>query len=204
LEVNMRSYEAARSLFGFLSLLCWIVIAVGAVVAFSGASAATDMMRFSSSPIGIIMAALPGGLVALMGFFGLAFVQVGRAGVDTAEYSQQALQISRDHLEVSRQALRHGEEVKNGFASLKAPAGAPPTASYASLRGQARDVAPPVDAAVGKASDAPTVDYKGHDIKSLALGYRCAGMGFPTLEAARSYIDGITPAAPKPLLSSQP
>ena len=103
----MRSYEAARSMFAFLSFLSWVVIILGGFAALFGGAAASEMMRSGDQFIGFMVGAIPGLILALLGFFGLVFAQIGRAGVDTAEYGQQSLQISREQLEVSRQALRH-------------------------------------------------------------------------------------------------
>jgi hypothetical protein len=200
LEVIMRSYEAARSLFGFLSFLSWVVIIIGAIGAVLGGGAGAEMMRYGGEFIGFMAGAVPGLILALMGFFGLVFAQFGRAGVDSAEYSQQSLQISREQLEVSRQSLRHGEEVKNGFASLKAQLVVPATASYAGQSGQTRDVAEVASQPVSGASYAKTINHNGRDIQQLAQGFRFAGMEFQTLDAARTYIDGLS-TSPAPLLS---
>lgn len=197
----MRSYEAARSLFALLSFLSWAVIVMGGIAAVFGGGAAADMMRYGEQFIGFLVGVIPGVILALMGFFGLVFAQIGRAGVDTAEYSQQSLQISRDHLEVSRQALRHGEDVKNSLAALKAPAAVSTTASYASLNGQSKVVAPRSDQAVPAATYAKAIDHKGHEIQLLADGYHFAGMEFKTLDTARSYIDGLS-TTPQTMLSS--
>ena len=197
----MRSYEAARSLFALLSFLSWAVIVMGGIAAVFGGGAAADMMRYGEQFIGFLVGAIPGVILALMGFFGLVFAQIGRAGVDTAEYSQQSLQISRDHLEVSRQALRHGEDVKNGFAALKAQVPVPATASYASPNGLSRVDNPRSDQAMPATTYAKALEYKGHEIQTLADGYRFAGMEFKSLDAARTYIDGIS-QTPKTMLSS--
>ena len=189
----MRSYEAARSLFALLSFLSWAVIVMGGIAAVFGGGAAAEMMRYGEQFIGFLVGAIPGVILALMGFFGLVFAQIGRAGVDTAEYSQQSLQISRDHLEISRQALRHGEEVKNSFATLKAQVPVPVAASYADIKGQTREDVPSIVPPVAAATYAKIIAYKGRDIHQLAQGFRFEGTEFRTLDAARTYIDGITP-----------
>jgi hypothetical protein len=197
----MRSYEAARSLFGFLSFLSWVVIVLGCIAAVLGGAAAADMMRNGGEFIAFIAGAIPGVILALTGFFGLVFAQIGRAGVDTAEYSQQSLQISRDQLEVSRNALRQGEEVKSGFVSLATQLSVPASASYADQSTQSRDVAREVGRPVSGATYAKIIDYKGRDIHQLAQGFGFAGTEFRSLEAAKSYIDGLD-STPKTLLSS--
>lgn len=196
----MRSYEAARSLFGFLSFLSWVVIILGGFVALFGGAAASEMMGYGGELIGFMAGAVPGLILALMGFFGLVFAQIGRAGVDTAEYSQQSLQISREQLEVSRQALRHGEEVKNGFASLKTQLATPVTASYFGQDTKAPETAL-ATSTVSTATYAKAIEYKGQRIQVLDHGYHFASTFFTTLEAAQTYVDGLE-TAPKSLTTT--
>lgn len=101
----MRSYAAARELFSFLGFCSWVVIIFGVLVAIGGFAAATSGMIRNPSILHGVLGALPGGTLSLLGSYGLALVQMGRAGVDSAEYGQQALQVARDQLEVSRQML---------------------------------------------------------------------------------------------------
>ena len=78
----MRSYEAARSLFSVLSVLSWCVIITGGIAAFVGGAAAAEMVRYSQQFVAFLAGAIPGLILAIMGFFGLVFAQMGRAGVD--------------------------------------------------------------------------------------------------------------------------
>jgi len=103
----MRSYEAARSLFSFLGFMAWSVIIIGVIVAFIGMGGTS---RYGGGGAALL-AAIPGISIGIAGFILLAFVQMGRATVDTAEYTQQMLKIARDQLEVSQQALK-GEGYK--------------------------------------------------------------------------------------------
>lgn len=196
----MRSYEAARSLFGFLSFLSWVVIIIGGFAALFGGAAASEMRGYGGELIGFMAGAVPGLILALMGFFGLVFAQIGRAGVDTAEYSQQSLQISREQLDVSRQALRHGEEVKNGFASLKTQLATPAIASYFGHDTKAPETAPATTPAP-TATYAKAIEYKGQRIQVLDHGYHFASTFFTTLEAAHTYVDGLE-TSPKSLTTA--
>ncbi len=101
----MRSYEAARSLFSFLGFCAWSVIVLGGLVAMVAGGAVSNGFGGSPSGLQVMLAAIPGLTLALIGFLMLAQVQVGRTSVDTAEYSQQTLDVSRKQLEVSKQAL---------------------------------------------------------------------------------------------------
>ena len=102
----MRSYEAARAYYSFFGFLSWCVIVLGAIVALGALTALGQMSRSfgGSSAIGLA-GLIPGIAIMFAGFLGLVTVQIGRAGVDTAEYTQQMLAIARDQLQVSRQGL---------------------------------------------------------------------------------------------------
>jgi hypothetical protein len=113
----MRSYETARNLYSFLGFCAGAVIVLGIIMAFVGGSAAQALGR-SGNIMPIIMAALPGVLIALGGTYGQALVQMGRTSVDTAEYAQQALAVSRQQLEISREALAQGKTAAASYAEL--------------------------------------------------------------------------------------
>lgn len=107
----MRSYEAARGLFSFMSFLAWTIIIIGGLLAVLGAAQGHELNPYQPE-VSTVLALIPGVLLCLLGFGLLAMSQVGRASVDTAEYSQQMLQLSRESLEVSKQSLRQGEEIR--------------------------------------------------------------------------------------------
>lgn len=133
----MRSYEAARGLFSFMSFVGWVIIIGGALAAVAGIVMGNEMGRYGygrGPGPEVLLFMLPGVGIALVGVITLALSEIGRAGVDTAEYSQQMLQLSRDSLEVSRQSLRQGEQMRASFEALKVVAPTEPSASYADLR----------------------------------------------------------------------
>lgn len=125
----MRSYHAARAVFTLFSTLAWVVILAGGALAVISGGMAAERASFGNEMVAL-MAAIPGAILSLLGFVMLVLSQIGRAGVDTAEYSQQMLQASRDHMEVSRQLVRQGEKLEQGYAALAAKLGAPASASY--------------------------------------------------------------------------
>jgi hypothetical protein len=112
----MRSYETARSLFSFLAFMAWSVVVIGVLVALIGAAGAS---QYGGSGAGLL-AMVPGIGIGITGLILVAFVQMGRATVDTAEYSQQILKVARDQLEVSRQGLKQGSGIASGFTSADA------------------------------------------------------------------------------------
>ncbi len=123
----MRSYEAARSLFSFLGFIAWSVVVLGVLVALVSAAGGS---RFGGAGAGLL-AMVPGVAIGIAGFILVAFVQMGRATVDTAEYTQQMLKIARDQLDVSKQGLNQGKVLEQGFAALKSAPEERPAASFA-------------------------------------------------------------------------
>jgi hypothetical protein len=133
----MRSYEAARGLFTLIAGVAWLMIIGGVILVFVGLEGANDRGRYVSE-IALIMAAAPGVAVTLVGALTLAMTQMGRATVDTAEYSQQMLQLSRENLEVSRQSLRQSEQIRTGFEALRMTQTDRPMADYGKGLDQAK------------------------------------------------------------------
>jgi hypothetical protein len=127
----MRSYHAARAVFTLFSTLSWIVILAGGALAAISSGLAMERASFGGgNEMVALMAAIPGAILSLLGFVMLVLSQIGRAGVDTAEYSQQMLQASRDHMEVSRQLVRQGEKLEQGYADLANKIAAAASVSY--------------------------------------------------------------------------
>lgn len=115
----MQSYQAARTTFNLLGFVSWLVIIFGLIVSFGGATAvSSSSFGRNLGAMDAILAAMPGVGIALSGLIGLALVQMGRAGVDSAEYSQQSLEISRKQLELAQQAaLLPGTGLAASYAS---------------------------------------------------------------------------------------
>ena len=152
----MRSYEAARSLFSFMSFIAWVTILGGIAVAIGGLVVVNSMYgRYGPSFSLLLLYMLPGVGISIVGMVILAMAQLGRAGVDTAEYSQQMLQLSRQSLDVSRQSLRQSEQLRTSFEALKVTALKEPSASYAGLRTVA-----PEQKSEPQPVSAPSVSYE--------------------------------------------
>ncbi|WP_299593541.1 hypothetical protein [uncultured Tateyamaria sp.] len=102
----MRSYDAARGSFSFFEILARIVVGIGLLAALLGGAFAAK--AGGNGPPNVLFGALgtiPGGFIALAGFYGLVMAQMGRASVDGAEYAQLSLSVARQQLEVSQEAL---------------------------------------------------------------------------------------------------
>jgi len=125
----MRSYDAARGSFSFFEILARLVIAVGFVAGFLGAGFAMDMGGRNTPPVlSAALGAIPGGFIALAGFYGLVMAQMGRASVDGAEYAQLSLSVARQQLELSQEALALSKsQVQPTYATKLATAAASAT-----------------------------------------------------------------------------
>ncbi|UWR13405.1 hypothetical protein [Sulfitobacter mediterraneus] len=198
----MRSYETARSLFSFLEVMAWIMVVAGIIIAFGGASAASLFSRSSAG----LMGALPGIVIAILGLFMVAQVQGNRATVDSAEFSQQMLKLTREHLEVSKQALKQGNSVAQSFAALPAPGESAPHAGFGTLATETKpskqretlanrelqnssEGMPPPGSM--RPADDTAIKYKGKEIVFSEGRYSFAKMSFSSLERAESYIDQL-------------
>lgn len=166
----MQSYEAARGLFKFLGVCSWGVIGIGAIAALTGLGAGGGVQ----ATIGLAV----GALVAVAGFYGLALVQMARAGVDSAEYAQQALKVSRDQLELTRQALEQNRKAEATYAALMkrqiTPAEQPQEAqetgpSYANRAAVTAEPAPPAQLEEPKLVEASVETPAVEDNKPAAL-----------------------------------
>lgn len=190
----MRSYEAARTYFSVLEFFSWAVILLGAIIAIIATGDIGEQRHSFSGPTMIGWAGLIlGCTIMFLGFLGLVGVQIGRAGVDSAEYAQQGLKVARDQLEVSRQALKQGAVLEKGYAALQAakqglregaePATAPPSPTYADAK--------PLDEPDNAKAHPPLniIDYRGMRIEERADGYYVESSYFAGLNAARKYID---------------
>ena len=204
----MRSYEAARGLLGFLGFLAWCAIIVGVVIAIGAGSAVSQTRSFGvgGGAMAGMMAAMPGLILAFLGFLALAQVQMGRAGVDTAEYTQQMLKIARDQLEVSRQAARQGDDPKKSFGTLQPEAGFPETlqqkTATASFDGADKSNETPIEVSSLEDQRILRVEaYQSEYIHVLKGGYAVGGLVYPTLGEAKAMVDekqlGHTDFAPR-------
>ena len=77
----MKSYETARNLFSFLGFCAGALIVLGVIVALMGGAAAQSFAR-NAGAVQVILGAMPGIMMAAVGVFGQAMVQMGRASVD--------------------------------------------------------------------------------------------------------------------------
>lgn len=180
----MRSYGAARTLFSIVAFIAWSIIIIGILTALGGGGGAA---KFGGASAGLF-AMIPGISITIAGIFILVFVQIGRAGVDTAEYTQQMLQISRDQLDVSRQALSQGKTAPKSFSSL-ADKAKPPlnTASFSAPAQTSKPAAQPTPEPERLVVE--RIDYQGRTIISNGKTHRIAHAEFQQLEHAKAHID---------------
>tara|TARA_R110002074_G_scaffold104113_4_gene224731 strand:- start:8554 stop:9174 length:621 start_codon:yes stop_codon:yes gene_type:complete len=190
----MRSYENARGLFSFLEFLAWGGVLLGIAIIFVSMEAASRSFGGGAG----LLAAMPGIAISLFSLIWVAIIQVARAGVDTAELTQQSLKVARDQLEVSKQALKQGDIAQRSFAALSAsnqsaslgvePQTAQPTfadvptttnATHIEVSGETEE--PKV---VGK-----FLSYKGQSGELIDGKWHLNGIAFESREKIASYID---------------
>ncbi len=190
----MRSYEAARSLFSILAFLAWAVVVLGVIAAIGGSEAASSFGRRGPG----VLAAIPGIGICLFGLILVAMVQMGRAAIDTAEYTQQMLKIARDQLDVSRMGLNQGKALEQGFAALKPVLEEKPTASFADATPETNSVPQEVDLE----PTAPEIEdfvHRSRLVRAVGNEFIFAGHHFDSVEAAKTHIvvmDGAKPKLP--------
>lgn len=189
----MRSYEAARSLFSFLGFIAWSVVVIGVIVALISAAGAS---KYGGGGAGLL-AMVPGIGIGITGFILVAFVQMGRATVDTAEYTQQMLKLSRDQLEVSKQGLKLQNAVPQTFAAAAQTENAQePKTSFAK---QTSTASAPEREPKALNLEQPMVRSTVYRDKTITIAdgrFHFANMSFTSLKKAQSYIDqlGVNPA----------
>lgn len=171
----MRSYKAARGVYTFGESIAWIVIVAGVVLMFFG------LLAVKNGPFVDALATLiPGGFALMVGFFTLVYVQTARATVDSAEYAQQSLKLSRDQFELSKQmlALAKTENSASGYAIDTAAT-------------DLQNVSFNTDApAPAPASTAIVHDHHGAKITEENGQFIARDKTYPTLAAAQQAIDG--------------
>ena len=196
----MRSYEAARSLYSFLEFIAWAVVVTGVIVALMGAAGAS---KYGGSAAGLL-AMVPGIGIGITGFILVAFVQMGRATVDTAEYSQQMLKLSRDQLEVSKQSLKAQNSAPQTFAAAtQQGSNQDQKASFASQANNVESSGQTIsDSGPDNFVPEDTI-YRGKTIRAEKGKFLYKGVPFDTLGAAKDYVDTFR-AVPTRKLSSAP
>ncbi|MFC3615621.1 hypothetical protein ACFORG_17830 [Lutimaribacter marinistellae] len=134
-----------------------------------------------------------------LGFLGLVAVQIGRAGVDSAEYAQQNLKIAREQLEISRQRMRaDGYSDVASFADQADAAADDAGQSFADLRDTTPDeqnarpsrlLTNGTEPEVEGPKPGQSLTYNGQEIAVVESGFVYRGTVFGTLEKAKRSVD---------------
>lgn len=190
----MREYTTARTIFGILEFVAWVAVVGGIIVAIMGASAATG---FSGRSAGL-MGSIPGFIMAFLGIIAVATVQFYRAGVDTAEMTGKMLQISKEQLQLTKEAQKASFAAKGAPATpatAKAPEPATTPADFdpvklAERKPNGQDAATNVEAATSTVYQYK-VEHQGETI-GLANGKAIwGGQAFDTVDAAKEYVTSV-------------
>lgn len=195
----MKSYGAARFYFGVLEFLSWCIIILGALVAIGAIMALGQISRnIGGSSMAGLAGLIPGVSLVFAGFFGLVSAQTGRAGVDSAEYGQQSLKITREQLAISKQGLKHDANGGKGFAALAAAkeelrTGENPSKASFAHEKPGKDPAKPESVSY---QPGDIIDYRGKVIRVVEAGYVFAGTVYAKLAKAKARVDEEVYALP--------
>lgn len=177
----MRSYHAARALFSFLAFCAWTVVIIGVLVGVLGAGGGS---RYGGAGTGLLAMA-PGIGIAISGLILVAFSQMGRANVDTAEYTQQMLKVARNQLEVSKQSLKQGVAFSKSYSSLNKETLQNP--GHASKPVNQDNASPSQEEPIPNSGK--KVSYNGHVITETSGIFHVRDAEFRQIKHARAYID---------------
>ncbi|RXV64719.1 hypothetical protein C6W92_06595 [Roseovarius sp. A46] len=182
----MRSYEVARKIFSFMEFCGWSLVVIGGLMAVSMAASVGEYGGVGAA----VTAFLIGGSIAAVGLIFVGFVQAGRATVDTAEYTQQMLQIARDQLEVSRRGLKGASDAPQSFAAASSREEPPVSSPYR----KAEADTPNESEAEPQAAEIPenATMYNGHMIEQRGNRYFVEGASFLTLGNAKRHVKNLT------------
>ncbi len=172
---RLRSYDVARKTFSFLEFIGWSVVVIGIIAGFILAGSAG---RYASDGQKFLLF-LMGASGSLIGLFMVGAVQNWRAGVDSAEYGQQALKVAREQLEISKQSLKRQQADSQSFAALKPPVEQQPTASFERKE-------PSVTSSPKRTEPG---EHRGHKIIRVGGSFRAIGDVFASHDEAVSAID---------------
>lgn len=96
-----KQYGTARSLLSFAEFVAWIGILVGVAFAFFAFDKGLHSIYGGTNIAAGVIASMPGAAIAFMGIIVVAFVQMGRAGIDTAEMTRELVTLNRRQLEIA-------------------------------------------------------------------------------------------------------
>ena len=207
----MRSYAIARFWHSILELAGWVILIVGLIqtVVIARTVSIYPFEYGLSQGLAQFVGAVPGLLTAFLGLCIIAVSQACRAAVDTAEYTQHMLKISRDQIEYSKAAVRHGKQLGATLEGLLKMQGVPDKpdvsqGSKARLTPEGDRPAVPLitsqnlgrDGVRLVAETTETTEHKGHKIEYRDEAYHVAGIAFSTLAKAKNWVEqlGVNPA----------
>lgn len=180
------SYQTARSILGFVTVIGWIAAGIGVIVLLMAISA-MGADRYGPGEAVAIARGVSGGLAFVGGLVTVAFAQVQFATLDQAD-------ISREMLRLMRSESTEGDADRGPSPAPDVPAGraqmneqfSPDTAGKVGVKG-----------AVSRDTGWQDGVYhrNGYSIEKVGYNYRVrddgTGKQFPTLGKAKDYIDRL-------------
>ena len=175
---RFRSYEVARKYFSMIEFVGWATI----ILSIIGFFVVAANSRGFGAELGMVSAFFILIFGCLSGLVCIGMAQYWRAGVDTAEYTQQMLRISRDHLEISRQGLNRSETPQS-FADAVTGKPTEKKQGYAASKTASEAIQPVQPKTKGGKT------HMGFVIEKKKDGYLVEGKTFETLSDAEAHID---------------
>jgi len=181
----MRNYQVARKIFSFMEFCGWSLVVLGLL---SGLGMAASVSEYAGAGAAV-SSFLIGGMGAGVGLIFVGFVQAGRATVDTAEYTQQMLQIARDQLELSRRGLNSANDVPQSFSAAASKNEPAVSSQYQT----AETKTPPRNEPEPPVTEIPenATMYNGRAIEKKGNRYIVEGASFLTLGNAKRHINKL-------------
>lgn len=174
-------YRTARSVFGIVEFVSWLLIGLGLLAAIVGLSATVNSNQ--QLPIAAGAGLVYGASFVVYGVFSIAFVQVGRAILDTAETNSEILRIVQVALSL-QSSESHSPRTETTLDVLKSAGKGSSISSDDQFL--AIEISPPP-------SDSPydELPYRGLSIRHYtAQGeYWVGSRGFNSVSAAKAHID---------------
>ena len=191
-----QQYGTARSLLSFAEFIAWIGILAGVAFALFAFDKGLNSIYGGNNVAAGVIASMPGAAIAFMGIIVVAFVQMGRAAIDTAEMTKELVTLNRRHLEIASSSYglfqRASEAAKTSGPQAKAPWNTPHDRSD-------DQVAPSQQPLDSNGLDQEQVDEKSSQLSLTNKpgieigpgGYFVDGRRFRTVQAAIEYRDSL-------------
>ncbi|MDF2233142.1 hypothetical protein P2H44_11325 [Albimonas sp. CAU 1670] len=179
-----RDYTTARTVLGFLEIISWVALLLGALIALAGGSSASRGFGSMSGLAGMY-AIMPGIALAFLGLLGAAICQAFRAVVDQAQTTDRLLDVAQEQLRLLKAAPSFAQagsiplEPNAGARHAEATNGKTPAKQPTLGGGEAHPVLQ------------SAIEYRGHTIAPMGNGVLVEKQYFASLPDAKQHVDRL-------------